>query len=369
MIGMAKPLVGEEEIQAVIDVMRSGMLAAGPKVAEFENAFADFIGMPHGVASANGTTALHLALLALGVGENDKVLTTPFTFIASSNSILFNRAVPVFIDIDPSTYLIDPEKLESYLATHYEPSMKAILVVHLFGLPCDMPRIMEVAKKYNLKVIEDCAQSHGAEIQGVKAGLFGDASSFSFYPTKNMTTSEGGMTLFKNELDASVARKYANHGRVDQYLHDVVGYNYRMTSIAAAIGLVQLKKLNEFNAKRRKNAEQLNRELAGVTGLQLPVEPEGYSHVFHQYTVTLPASVDRDALQENLKESGVGSAVVYPFSMNHQPCYHDACEFDNLEVAEQAASKVLSLPVHPSLSEAELQKVALTLKTYIEGNR
>tara|TARA_R110002012_G_scaffold7979_1_gene37242 strand:- start:5913 stop:7010 length:1098 start_codon:yes stop_codon:yes gene_type:complete len=364
MIGMAKPFVGQEEIDAVVAVMKSGMLACGAVVTEFEEKFADYIGMNAGVASCNGTTALHVALLSLGISEGDKVLTTPFTFIASSNSLLFNRATPVFVDIDPKTYLLDPEKLEAYLEEHYEPSMKAILVVHLFGLPCDMPAIMKIADKYNLKVIEDCAQSHGSEINGKKAGSFGDVSCFSFYPTKNMTTGEGGITLYKDSELAELGKKYINHGRVDQYLHDVLGFNYRMTNIAAAIGLEQLKRVDGFNDNRRKNAKIYDEKLANNDAIKLPFVPEGYKHVYHQYTIALNG-VDREALQAHMLKNGVGSAVVYPFSMNEQPFYKDVCQFDNLSHAENAARVVLSIPVHPALTEDEVLKVIDVINSFV----
>ncbi len=367
MIGMAKPYVGQEEIDAVVAVMKSGMLACGAVVTEFEEKFAGYIGMQHGVASCNGTTALHVALLSLGIGEGDKVLTTPFTFIASSNSILFNRATPVFVDIDPNTYLIDPEKLELYLAQHYEPSMKAILVVHLFGLPCNMPAIMKIANKYNLKVIEDCAQSHGAEINAKKAGSFGDVSCFSFYPTKNMTTGEGGITLFKEESLEKLGRRYINHGRVDQYLHDVLGFNYRMTNMAAAIGLEQLKRVDGFNERRRENAAIYDESFINNSALSTPTVPAGYKHVYHQYTLALNG-INRNELQAHLLENGIGSAVVYPFSMNEQPFYKEVSEYDEVPNSEKAARYVLSIPVHPSLTREEVLKVAAVINEFSESS-
>ena len=366
MIGMAKPQVGEEEIAAVVDVMRSGQLAAGPKVNEFEQAFASYIGAKEGVASCNGTTALHVALLALGVQPGDKVLTTPFTFIASSNSILFNQATPVFVDINPSTFLLDPDKLEAYLEKNYEPSMKAIMVVHLFGLACDMDRIMSIANKYKLKVIEDCAQAHGAEFNGVKAGSFGDASSFSFYPTKNMTTGEGGITLFKDSAVANLARKFVNHGRVDQYLHDVLGYNYRLTSIAAVIGLAQLKKVDGFNKNRIHNAAIYDKELSSVDGVVVPSKPAACKHVYHQYTIRVDAG-KRGALQQYMKDNDIGSAVVYPFSMNQQPCYEGVCEYEELSIAEEVSGEVLSIPVHPALVDEDIFKVVQVITSFFQG--
>lgn len=362
MISMAQPQIGQEEIDAVTAVMKSGMIASGAVVTEFENAFCEFIGATSGVATSNGTTALHAALLGLGISEGDKVLTTPFTFIASSNSILFNRAIPVFIDIDRDSFLIDLDKVESYLAENNDGSVKAILVVHLFGLACDMPRLMKIAEKYKVKVIEDCAQSHGAEIAGVKAGSFGDASCFSFYPTKNMTTSEGGITLFKDQTVADLARKYVNHGRVDQYKHDVLGFNYRMTNICAAIGLEQLKKLPSMNAKRQHFASIYNTELANNKFIKTPVVNNEFTHVYHQYTVVIEG-VTRDSVQQLLKENHIGSAVVYPFSMTEQEFYQDKSECQGDDISRELSRKVLSLPVHPGLDDDKVLKVCQVLNT------
>jgi len=362
MISMAKPQIGQEEIDAVTKVMQSGMIASGPVVTEFEKEFAEYIGMPHAVATSNGTTALHAALLGLNIGEGDKVLTTPFTFIASSNSILFNRAIPVFIDIDPNSFLIDLDKLEAHLNENNDGSIKAILVVHLFGLACDMPRLMEIAQKYNLKVIEDCAQSHGAEVKGQKAGSFGDAACFSFYPTKNMTTSEGGISLFRDQETAELSRKYVNHGRVDQYKHDVLGFNYRMTNICAAIGLEQLKKLPSMNERRRTNAAVYNEQLRNNEFVKTPVVEEGFKHVYHQYTVVLEG-VNRSDVQALLSENDIGSAVVYPFSMTEQAFYADKSECKDDVNARELSRKVLSLPVHPGLEEQDILKVCEVLNS------
>jgi dTDP-4-amino-4,6-dideoxygalactose transaminase len=363
MISMAKPQIGQEEIDAVVEVMKSGMIASGAVVTEFEQAFADYIGMPAAVATSNGTTALHAALLGLQIGEGDKVLTTPFTFIASSNSILFNRAVPVFLDIDADSFLLDLDKVEAYLAAHNDGSVKAILVVHLFGLACDMPRLMQIAEKYNVKVIEDCAQSHGAEIDGVKAGSFGDAACFSFYPTKNMTTSEGGVALFKDKKVAELARKYVNHGRVDQYKHDVLGFNYRMTNICAAIGLAQLNKLAEMNERRRKNAALYDELLGDNPFIKTPVVNERFKHVYHQYTVVING-LARETVQALLAENNIGCAVVYPFSMTEQEFYQDKSECESDAIARELSRKVLSLPVHPGLADEDITKVCLVLNSF-----
>lgn len=362
MINMAQPQIGQEEIDAVVAVMKSGMIASGTIVTDFESAFSDYIGAPFAVASSNGTTALHAALLGLGISEGDKVLTTPFTFIASSNSILFNRATPVFIDIDKDTFLLDLDRLEEYLENANDSSIKAILVVHLFGLACDMPRLMKIAEKYNLQVIEDCAQSHGAEINGVKAGSFGDAACFSFYPTKNMTTSEGGISLFKDQAKADLARKYVNHGRVDQYKHDVLGYNYRMTNICAAIGLEQLKKLPVMNAQRISNAQVYNELLAANAYIKTPVLPSTFKHVYHQYTVVVE-DIARDEVQLLLKENNIGSAVVYPYSMTEQEFYQDKSINVGDEISREISRKVLSLPVHPGLNQSDIEAVCRVLNS------
>jgi len=359
---MAQPQVDQQEIDAVVDVMKSGMIAAGAVVTEFEQAFSNYIGMPYAVATSNGTTALHAALLGLDIGEGDKVITTPFTFIASSNAILFNRAIPVFIDIDQDSYLLDLDKVESYLENNNDGSVKAILVVHLFGLACDMPRLMSIAEKYGVKVIEDCAQSHGAQIDGVNAGSFGDAACFSFYPTKNMTTSEGGIALFKDQNVADLARKYVNHGRVDQYKHDVLGYNYRMTNICAAIGKVQLTKLDSMNEQRIKNAAVYDRLLADNPVFKTPKVGERFKHVYHQYTVAIHG-VERSQVQELLTENKIGSAVVYPFSMTEQEFYNDKSECECDAISRDLSRKVLSLPVHPGLTEANIEEVCSVLNS------
>ena len=252
--------------------------------------------------------------------------------------------------------------MEAYLETNYEPSIKAIKVVHLFGLACDMKRLQRIANKYDLKIIEDCAQSHGALVEEQKAGSFGDAACFSFYPTKNMTTSEGGITLFKDESVAALGRKYLNHGRVDQYEHDVLGYNYRMTNIAAAIGLEQLKKLDGMNDARRRNAAIYNRELADNPYLITPIEPTGFKHVYHQYTVVIEG-VERSQVQALLAENQIGSAIVYPFSITEQVFYNDKSVNIGDENARALSRKVLSLPVHPALSEEEVLKVCSVLNT------
>ena len=272
-IPISKPNLDEEEKNAVQAVLDSGFLAQGKRVAKFEEDFGRYIGAKQAIATSNGTTALFIALKAIGISQNDKVVTTPFTFVASASSIMQCGAIPIFCDIDPQTFNIDPDALERILKKDGS-SIKAILIVHLYGLPCPMDEIMSLANQYSIPVIEDCAQAHGAEYRGKKVGSFGKASAFSFYPTKNMTTGEGGMILTNDEELGKKCRMLINHGSKKRYYHEFLGYNFRMTDIAAAIGSVQLKKLDDSNQKRRANANFYNHELSSVPKIETPVVPD-----------------------------------------------------------------------------------------------
>jgi len=255
MIPIAKPVIGEEEIAKVIEVLRSGIIVQGDRVAEFEKRFSTYIGSRHGIAVSNGTAALDIALKAIGVGEGDEVITTPFTFVATSNAILFQRSKPVFADIEEDTYNINPDDVMEKIT----PKTKAVVGVHLFGHPFDVRAILEICEDHKLMLIEDCAQAHGAEYNGKKVGSFG-IGCFSFYATKNMTTSEGGMITCNDDDIAEKCRLLRSHGEVRKYEHVLLGHNMRMTNIQAALGLVQLEKLDWMNEKRRKKCRILREE-------------------------------------------------------------------------------------------------------------
>ncbi len=348
MISIAKPLIGDEEKRAVLEVLDSGILAQGPKVKAFEEEFAAMCGVRHAVATSSGTTALHVALLAHGIGPGDEVITTPFTFIASANSILYVGARPVFADIDPVTFNIDPAQVERAIT----PRTKAIMPVHLFGLMCDMEPLMALAQKHGLVVIEDACQAHGAEYHGQRAGSFGTGC-FSLYPTKNITSAEGGMITTDDEEIAQECRVIRQHGMRRRYYHDEMGYNFRMSDVHAAIGLAQIQKLERFNAARIANGRFLSEHLKGVT---TPTVPEGYRHVFHQYTVRV-SDGRRDEVLAGLKEREIGTGVYYPVPVHQQRIYVERGYEGSFPEAERAAREVLSLPVHAGLSSADLEVI------------
>jgi len=359
MIPIAKPIIAEDEIKAATAVLRSGVIAQGRRVEEFEEAFAKFIGTEHAVAVNSGTAALHIALLAHGIGEGDEVITSPFTFIATANSILFTGARPVFADVEEETFNIAPDSA----ADKITPRTKAIMPVHLYGQPCDMKRIMEIAQKHGLIVIEDACQAHGAEYEGKKVGSFGTGC-FSFYPTKNMTTGEGGMITTNDKDIAEKAKMIRSHGQRQRYFHEILGYNYRMTDIAAAIGLCQLGKLQEFNNKRIGNAELLSAGLRGIKGLVPPHVRPNVRHVFHQYTVRITRDfrIPRDELKQKLLNKGVATEVYYPLPIHKQPLYQSLGYNDHLPNSEKAATEVLSLPVHPSVTKEDLENVVRAIR-------
>jgi dTDP-4-amino-4,6-dideoxygalactose transaminase len=344
-IPLAKPILGRHERRAVNRVLHSRSLAQGPEVAKFELEFSKFVDDRHCVAVNSGTSALHLALISLGVGPGDEVIVPSFTFAATANSVSLSGASPVFVDVDPKTFNIDPTLIESALTE----KTKAIQVVHLYGLPANMPAILEIAREHKLLVIEDAAQAHLASINDQPVGTFGDAAAFSFYPTKNMTSGEGGMVVLKNPEQARMCRLYRNQGMLAKYQNEVVGFNLRMTDIHAAIGRVQLRKLQKWTDIRIENAHFLSQ---GITGIVTPTVPPLFKHVFHQYTVRVKSN--RDLFGMELSKLGIETGVYYPTQVHKLPSFKRT---DELPETQQATEQVLSLPVHPSLKMRDLRKI------------
>lgn len=351
-IPIAAPQIGEEERMAVLAVLESGQLAQGPVVEAFENEFAAWCGVKHAVAVNSGTAALHLLMLAHRIGEGDEVITSPFTFVASANAALFVGARPVFVDIEPETYCLDPSKVEAAIT----PRTRAIMPIDLYGHPAAIVELRDIAERHGLVLIEDACQAHGAAIGARKVGALGVSASFSFYPTKNMTTGEGGMVTTDEDAIAREVTVLRQHGATERYKHDVLGYNFRLTEIAAAIGRGQLQRLDRNNERRRRNAWLLDEGLAGIEGVTTPRERPGYRHVYHQYTLRIAR--DRDGFQRKLREAGIGTAVHYPIPVHRQPLYLELGYGEvSLPGAEAAAEQVLSLPVHPALSDGDLDRI------------
>ncbi|NMB54012.1 MAG: DegT/DnrJ/EryC1/StrS aminotransferase family protein [Leptolinea sp.] len=357
MINMARPQIGDDEKKAVLEVLDSGIIAQGPRTKAFEEAFASMCTTKHAIATSSGTTALHVAMLAHKIGAGDEVITSAFTFIASANSVLFTGGRPVFVDIDPRTFNLNVDQIEAAIT----PRTKAILPVHLFGLCCDMDRIMSIAKKHNLVVIEDACQSHGATYKGKKAGSFGTGT-FSLYPTKNITSGEGGMITTSDDAIDEACRVIRNHGMRKRYYHDELGFNFRMTDMHAAIGLAQISKLEKFNKKRQENAAYYDKNLKGVI---TPFVPDGCGHIYHQYTVRVPNG-KRDALRAYLAEHEIGSEVYYPVPIHKQSFYIKEYGYNiSLPETEKAANEVLSIPVHPGITAEDREKVANTINEFM----
>ncbi len=349
----AKPLIGEEERAAVDRVMRSGMLAQGPEVAAFELEFAEHFGLGRACVAVNsGTSGLHLGLLAAGVRPGDEVIVPSFTFAATANSVALTGAVPVFADIDLASYCLDPGSVEAAITER----TVGIMPVHLYGHPADMGALGDIAQRHGLQLFEDAAQAHGASLGGTPVGAFGSFAMFSLYPTKNMTSGEGGMVTAANADIETQLRLYRNQGMLRQYENEVVGFNNRMTDIHAAIGRVQLTKVDAWTAQRQRNAAFLSANLEGVT---TPSVAEGAVHVYHQYTVRV--ADDRDGLATALREQfEIGSGMFYPIPNHRLAPFESGAQ---LPATEQAAAECLSLPVHPSVDQAGLERIVHAVNT------
>lgn len=354
MIPIAKPSVGEEEAHAAATVIKSGLLASGQEVKEFEREFSSYIGTNEGVATSNGTTALHIAQTALGIGPGDEVIVPSFTFIATATSVSMCGASPVMADIEEKTYCIDPDSVMDQI----NPHTKAVIGVHLYGHPCDVHALSEICEDHSLFFVEDCAQAHGAEYRSKKVGNFGVCGCFSFYPTKNMTCGEGGMVTSSDPSLVKRMRILINHGQTEKYLHTELGYNFRLTDIAAAIGRVQLHKLPEMNKKRMNNGTYLSQHITRK-GIITPAVRPGCNHVYHQYAirVTEESGFFRDELAEFLNNHGIGTGVHYPMPVHEQPVYKGKVRGSSCPVAGLISPEILSLPVHPGLSEEEREDI------------
>lgn len=354
MIPAAKPLIGDEEREAVDRVLRSGMIAGGPEVAAFEAEFgAQVAGGWLCVAVNSGTAGSHLGLLAAGVGPGDEVIVPSFTFAATANSVALAGATPVFVDIEPDFFCLDPVAVEAAIT----PRTKGIMPVHLYGHPANMTALGAIAAKHGIAIYEDAAQAHSAAWQGQPVGTFGEFAMFSLYPTKNMTSGEGGMVSCIDEAFARRVKVLRNQGMEKRYENEVVGFNARMTDVHAAIGRVQLTKLAGWTKQRQDNAAFLDAHLEGVV---TPPVADGATHVYHQYTIRVVGQ-DRDAFAAELTARGVGSGVYYPIPNHRLPSLEHLAPGLDLEQTEVAAQQALSLPVHPALSADDLEKIVETV--------
>jgi dTDP-4-amino-4,6-dideoxygalactose transaminase len=363
---LAQPIIEDEERRAVLEALDSGQLAQGPRVAAFERAFADYVGVRHAVAVNSGTAALHVALLAHGIGAGDEVIVPAFSFAATANTVLHAGARPVFVDVRDDDFGIDVDDVPAAITER----TRAVVGVHLYGQPCNVEALQALCERRGLVLIEDAAQAVGAALGGRPAGSFGTGC-FSFYATKNLQTGEGGTITTNDDAGADHARLLRSQGERERYVTEELGYNYRMTEIAAALGLAQMPKLEERNNQRRLNAHRLTEllsERVKPDELTLPRVVPGRTHVWHQYTVRVVGGRGRrDALRMHLEERRVASAVFYPSPIHRQPLYRRLGygEID-LPVSQRLADEVLSLPVHPALSAADVETVAAAVAGFFE---
>ncbi len=375
MIPIARPCIGEEEISRVVEVLRSGMLAQGKLVEEFENEFASYVGSKYAVAVSNGTAALHVALISLGIGPGDEVAVPSYTFYATASSVILSGAKPVFVDVDPKTGTMDPEDLRRKLTS----KVRAVIPVHIHGHPADLDSIREAIGDREVFLLEDAAQAHGALYKGRKVGSIGEAGAFSFYPTKNMTTGEGGIITTDDEYVYQRAKVIRDQGQVSKYEHHYVGFNYRMTEMNAAIGLVQLRKLDEFNYRRREIASRYTEELSGI--VETPASADWAEPVWHLYPIRVGSK--RDEVVRMLRERGVLARPAYPMPLQRQPVMSRLSEreynylhvlfggvnYSNVKTpnAERLTKEVLYLPIFHCMKDEEVDMVIKEVKVVLNS--
>jgi dTDP-4-amino-4,6-dideoxygalactose transaminase len=349
--------IKEEINSAILSVLQSSQFILGPNVKALEEEVATYHGVKHAVSVASGTDALHLALRAAGIARGDEVITTPFTFIATAEAISYLGAVPVFVDIHPDTFNMDVSKIEAAITK----KTKAILPVHLFGQAVDMDNLMQIAREHDLRVIEDCAQSFGAEYQGKKTGTFGEFGCFSFFPSKNLGGyGDGGMVITDDTKLAEHVLSLRNHGSRVRYYHDEIGFNSRLDEVQAAVLRIKFRHISEYNAKRRSNALLYHDSLRGP-GIVIPSELKGSKHVYHQYTIKVK---NRDAMKKKLDDGKITSSMIYyPVPLHLQTAYKDlGMGPGSLSLSEQVSHEVLSLPMYPELTEAQIKQIADAVK-------
>jgi perosamine synthetase len=356
-IPVARPDIGPEEIAAVTAVLESGMLASGKRVVELEERWAAFIGTKHAIAVSNGTVAMMCIFEGLGLGPGDEVITVGHTFNATVSSILSTGATPVFVDIERDTYVIDAGRIEAAIT----PRTRAICPVHLFGLPADLDMIAAIARRHGLEVVEDACQAHGAEFRGRRVGSFGHGA-FSLYGTKNMTTGEGGLITTDDDRLADWIRLYRNQGMRERYQHEILGYNFRLTDLAAAIGLCQFDKLERNTARRQAIAARYDEAFADLP-IRTPVTPVGRTHVFHQYT--LDVGEERDAIVADLAAAGVSTGIYYPVPVHRQPYVLERGLHADLPMTDRAAARTISLPMFPGLTDDDQSTVIAAVRTVV----
>ncbi len=363
MIPINRPSMDEAEVQAVLEVMRKGpltnALGAGPKVLEFEKTFAEFADAKHAVAVNTGTAALHAAVMAVGVKRDDEVIIPSFTFVATAEAVVLAGGKPVFADIDPQTYTLSPKAVEKALTK----KTKAILPVDLYGYSADMGPLREIAAKHGLGLVEDAAQAHGTTYAGKSAGAFSDAACWSLYASKNMMTGEGGVITTNSDKIDEVLRMIRTHGEKAKYASEMLGTNYRMSELQAAIGNVQMHKLPAFIAKRRKNAAQLTKILQKSRKLVLPFESKDRQHSWYLYTARLNDGTEaqRNKLLDDLKAKGIGAEAYYVNPVHLMPFYRENYPSPALPETDKAAKQVFSLPIHPLVTEEEVAFIGETV--------